>query len=119
MVHDPKDVTIIREVKSSLKGSEEVIRLTREVNAKGNIEDWLGHLETEMQKTMKDLCANAAMDCSSMSLREFVDKTCAQFTLLGIQFNWTSDCHEALSKCRQVKNIMKETDPPCSEHARR
>ena len=110
VVHDPKDVTIIREVKSSLKGSEEVIRLSREVAAKGNIEDWLGHLETEMQKTMKDLCANAAVDCSSMSLREFVDKTCAQFTLLGIQFNWTSDCHEALSKCRQVKNIMKETE---------
>ena len=38
-----------------------------------------------------------------MSLGD-VDANCAQFALLGIQFNWTAQCQEALEKSKQNKS---------------
>ncbi len=45
-----------------------------------------------------------------MELREFTNKHCGQFALLGIQFNWTRECTSALQRCRQHKNVMGETN---------
>ena len=45
-----------------------------------------------------------------MSLGDFVDANCAQFALLGIQFNWTAQCQEALEKSKQNKAIVADTN---------
>jgi len=107
VVHDPKDKTIIKQIKSISGPNEEVIPLNENVKAVGNIEDWLGSLEDRMQKSLKGLCETAAATCSG-PLREFVDAQCGQFALLGIQFNWTLQCQTALEKCRTSKGIMSE-----------
>ncbi|GMF34281.1 unnamed protein product [Phytophthora fragariaefolia] len=99
----------IVEIKSLVGNDEETISLVQPVIPDGNIEDWLGMLEKEMRRTLKTLCRQAAAECSSGSLREFVSKTCAQFALLGIQLSWTAECQDALKRCRTTKGIMAQT----------
>ncbi|KAI9980320.1 hypothetical protein PInf_026449 [Phytophthora infestans] len=99
----------IVEIKSLVGNDEETISLVQPVLPYGNIEDWLGMLEKEMRRTLKTLCRQAAAECSSGSLREFVSKTCAQFALLGIQLSWTAECQDALQRCRTTKGIMAQT----------
>ncbi|KAG2510575.1 hypothetical protein BBO99_00008735 [Phytophthora kernoviae] len=99
----------IVEIKSLVGNDEEIISLVMPVTPDGNIEEWLGMLEKEMRRTLKTLCRQAAVECSSGSLREFVSKTCAQFALLGIQLSWTAECQDALQRCRSTKGIMAQT----------
>ncbi|OWZ14140.1 Dynein heavy chain, partial [Phytophthora megakarya] len=99
----------IIEIKSLVGNDEETISLVQPVIPDGNIEDWLGMLEKEMRRTLKTLCRQAAAECSSGSLKEFVGKTCAQFALLGIQLSWTAECQDSLQRCRTTKGIMAQT----------
>ena len=69
--------------------TEEKIQLVEPVQAEGNIEDWLCKLESEMQRTMRQICSRGAQDCFTMALKEFVDKYPSQVALLGIQMLWT------------------------------
>jgi dynein heavy chain len=55
-------------------GSEERIILVEPVLAEGNIEDWLGKLEREMQRSVRGVCSNGAQECFSMGLKDFIDK---------------------------------------------
>lgn len=41
------------------------------VVAEGNIEDWLGKVEKEMQRSVKARCMAGANDCFNMGFREF------------------------------------------------
>ena len=109
VVHDKANSGRILKMKSIVGSDEEVITLVKPVVAEGNIEDWLLRLEKEMKNTLKATCENAAADCRAKELHEFVNDYCGQFALLGIQFNWTAACQEAISKCRQSKTIMQET----------
>jgi dynein heavy chain len=109
VVHDKRDKKSILQLKSIGGVDEEIVTLAKPVYADGNIEDWLSLLEKEMQRTLKGMAAEAAVDCSTMDLREFVDKNCGQFALLGLQFNWTAQCQEALDKCRTSKGIVQDT----------
>jgi dynein heavy chain len=82
-----------------ISGSDvEDIVLLKPVQVQGNIETWLLKLQVQMQETMKDTCERAADDCSEMELREFVDRYPGQFALLGLQFNWTQHCTDALDR---------------------
>jgi hypothetical protein len=92
VIHDRVDKAKITHIKSMEGSDEETIALTQDVVATGNIEEWLGSLEKQMQRSLKALCERAAFQCSHMSLRDFVDSNCGQFALLGIQFNWTAQC---------------------------
>jgi len=47
-------------------GIEEKIDLIEPVLAEGNIEDWLGKLEKEMQRSMRQVCASGTKDVFSM-----------------------------------------------------
>ncbi|DBA03213.1 TPA: hypothetical protein N0F65_003933 [Lagenidium giganteum] len=112
VVHESKtggDKRRILKLKSIAGNDEEVINLVNPVLADGNIEDWLGMLEKEMRVTMKFICRQAAAECNNGSLREFVSKFCGQFALLGIQLSWTTECQDALQKCRTTKGIMQQT----------
>jgi dynein heavy chain len=108
--HSKTDRTLIVELQSIIGNAKETIELSKPVKAINNIEDWLGELELEMQRSMKKLCETAAMECISQPIRQFTNKSCGQLALLGLQISWTMQCHEALSKARGNKQIMVETN---------
>lgn len=110
VVHGRVDRSQIVEIQSSIGNAKEAVLLYKPVKAINNIEDWLGELEGEMQRTLKRLCETAASECLAQPLRQFVNKTCGQFALLGLQLSWTTQCQEALSKARGNKQIMVETN---------
>ncbi|RYE84765.1 MAG: hypothetical protein EOO65_01700, partial [Methanosarcinales archaeon] len=110
--HDKKDRSLIREMISREGRAEEHIALRRSVKAAGNIEDWLMDLLKEMQLTMKELCEECAIEASMVSsdlgsLRKFVDNSCGQYALLGLQFMWSTDTESALTASKRDKNAMK------------
>ncbi|KAJ8610701.1 hypothetical protein CTAYLR_005659 [Chrysophaeum taylorii] len=108
--HDKSDKSKIVDVCSIEGPDQEVIQLSAPVKAEGSIELWLNALVKEMQQSLKALCEQAAAKCSELPLAEFVNSTCAQFALLGIQFNWTAQCQEALDKSKTSKTIIPETN---------
>jgi dynein heavy chain len=110
VVHSKIDKLQIVEILSIIGNAKETVSLNKPIKANGNIEDWLGELEKEMQRSMKKLCEYASMDCLTLPLRSFVSKSCGQLALLGLQLLWTTQCHEALSKARQNKQVMVETN---------
>ena len=89
-------------------GEGEMVPISQNITVKaaGNVEDWLGNVVVGMQVTMKEITMFASSDCSSLSLGDFVAKYPAQTALLGIQFNWTTDCEDALARCKTEKGAM-------------
>ena len=87
--HDPRDKGKILAIKNISGSDEERVPLAKVCLASGSIEVWLGKLVVEMQRTLKSLCERAAAQCAELALSDFVSANCAQFALLGIQFNWT------------------------------
>eukprot|EP00820_Chromera_velia_P029268 Cvel_12266.t1-p1 / transcript=Cvel_12266.t1 / gene=Cvel_12266 / organism=Chromera_velia_CCMP2878 / gene_product=Dynein gamma chain, flagellar outer arm, putative / transcript_product=Dynein gamma chain, flagellar outer arm, putative / location=Cvel_scaffold794:55107-67642(+) / protein_length=1727 / sequence_SO=supercontig / SO=protein_coding / is_pseudo=false len=74
---DSKKIIKIKEVGGV--NIEEVVDLSTPVKAEGNIEDWLGSLEREMQRSIRRECRNCALDSGSvynggLTLKEFNDK---------------------------------------------
>eukprot|EP00936_MAST-01D_sp_MAST-1D-sp1_P000393 g393.t1 len=107
--HDPKDSSKVYTMISAAGAEHEDIPFSNTVLCKGNVEDWLTAIEKEMQVTMKVLCEKAAVECRG-DLRTFVDSTCGQFALLGIQLNWTVDSTTALEQCKTNKRAMQDTN---------
>lgn len=110
VTHSRSDKSKIIAIKNIDGLDEEVINLASPVKAEGNIEIWLGALVKEMQRSLKVLCEQAAAQSNQLPLTEFVQSTCAQFALLGIQLNWTAQCQEALEKSKTSKNVIPETN---------
>lgn len=110
VVHSKADKLLITEIQSTVGTAKETILLRNGVKANGNIEDWLGELELEMQRSLKRLCETASIECLSQPLRQFVNKSCGQFALLGLQLLWTVQCQEALTKAKANKQVMIETN---------
>eukprot|EP01038_Epipyxis_sp_PR26KG_P006437 gene6437-8857_t len=110
VVHSKADKFQINDIQSIIGNAKETITLNKPVKANGNIEDWLGEIESEMQRSLKKLCEQAASDCINQPLRSFVNKSCGQFALLGLQIMWTLQCSEALSKAKANKQVMIETN---------
>ena len=110
VVHSKQDKTVILELQSTIGTTKETILLYKPVKAVGNIEDWLGEIELEMQRSMKRLTETACIECIAQPLKQFVNKSCGQLALLGLQVSWTVQCQEALSKARANKQIMMETN---------
>jgi len=110
VLHNKAAKEQIIQIQNSIGKAKETIDLDKPVKAQGNIEDWLGVLELEMQRSLKRLCEVAAIECISQPIRQFVDKSCGQFSLLGLQVSWTMACNDALTKARTNKQIMVETN---------
>lgn len=55
-----------------------------------------------LQVSLKGLAELAAVQCSLMPLREFVDCSCGQFALLGLQFSWTTQARK-----RNLRHTVK------------
>ena len=110
--HDRRDVMKIIAMVSREGRAEERISFARPVTIAGNIEDWLNDLLREMRRTMKiraeEAAGEAAVASADLSqLRRFVDGTCGQYALLGLQLMWTADVESALMSVHRDKNAMK------------
>mmetsp|Transcript_5388 Transcript_5388/g.12712 ORF Transcript_5388/g.12712 Transcript_5388/m.12712 type:complete len:4322 (-) Transcript_5388:507-13472(-) len=86
----------------------ERVEFERPVDAKGNIEVWLQRLVDGMQDTVKQNIKRAVRNVLEMNLEEFIFGNPAQIALLGIQFQWTADTQDALSKAKADKTIMSK-----------
>ena len=75
--------------------------------AQGNIEDWLSQLLARVQKTVNITVQAAAVDCETMKIDEFTHKYPAQVSLIGIQFQWTMDCEDALYRSKLLRDELQ------------
>jgi dynein heavy chain len=110
VIHSRLDKLQITDILSIIGSAKETVSMSKPVKAQGNIEDWLGELEREMQRSLKKLCELAAVECLQLPLRTFVNKSCGQFSLLGLQILWTTQCTDALTKAKANKQVMIETN---------
>ena len=102
-VHGKAGKNQVLQIQSSIGNARETVTFLKLVIAQGNIEDWLGEVEREMQRSLKYLCEATAIEWVVKPLRELVNRNCGQFALLGIQIGWTQQCFDALSKAKQNK----------------
>jgi len=59
---DDQDRRLIVSIMQNVGKDEEIVVLTDGVKAEGNIESWLLHLEGEMQRSVRDVCKEAARE---------------------------------------------------------
>ena len=104
---DEQDKRLIVSIKEVNGGDEESVVLTEGVKAEGNIEGWLLNLESEMQRSVRDICRDASRDCFTMELRQFIDYQ-SQIALLGIQIIWTQKVQDALERNQKERNAEME-----------
>ena len=100
---DSRDRKLITHMMSNIGSDYEPIELTEPLKAEGNIEDWLKKLEEEMKKTMKEILRNASRDCMQLPFLNFVNKHCAQASLVGLQLLWTYHVQDCLEKAKDKK----------------
>lgn len=74
------------------------LRLADPVVPEGNIEEWLGSLETEIKRTVGRAVQTAALDCETMQIEPLTHKHPAQVALLAMQILWTLEVEDSLSK---------------------
>lgn len=53
----------IKSIVQTFAGDEEELEFNEEVECIGNVEEWLGRVEKEMQRSVKAKCMTAANDC--------------------------------------------------------
>ena len=77
------------------------------VNARGNVEDWLGAVVVGMQVTIKETTNMCSMEVGSgIGMQDLVNRYCAQTALVGIQFLWTTDVEDALTRAKTEKGAL-------------
>jgi dynein heavy chain len=114
VIHDEDSPKMINSMVSRFKGQEEEIQFANPVVAKGNIEEWLAKMKTEQQYTMKELCRKCAEDADTLTTqpveahRHFVDDSCPQYALLGIQLTWTAECTTAFENLKTKKTAIND-----------
>jgi len=117
VIFDDFNPKIIKSIFQKFGGDTEHLSFLEGVLAEGNVEEWLGKTEKEMQSSVKARCLNAAADCFNMKFDEFVGAYQSQFSLLGVQMLWTQKTTEALqtrkdrkqafiSKGKEIQEIM-------------
>mmetsp|Transcript_8591 Transcript_8591/g.9745 ORF Transcript_8591/g.9745 Transcript_8591/m.9745 type:complete len:2884 (-) Transcript_8591:1352-10003(-) len=104
---DDQDRRLIVSIMQCVGKDVEEVFLTEGVKAEGNIEQWLLNLQIEMQRSMRDVCKDAARDCFNVELEEFV-KYQSQIALLGIQMIWTQKVQDALERNQKERNAEME-----------
>ena len=61
------------------------------------------------EHTIQCNARNCAADANELPLQEIIDKYPGQISLLGIQFQWTFDCEDALRRAKHEKTAMSQT----------
>lgn len=90
------------------RGESEKVALPKPVSVKGNIEDWLTVLLNEMMAAVKGIVRTGATSYDAMPIEQFIEKSAGQIALLGIQFMWTSDVQEGITRLRKYPKALKE-----------
>jgi dynein heavy chain len=81
---DESNRKLIIEIIQIMGPCQEKIQLSDQVQAEGNIEDWLVKLEKSMQASVRVKCKSGAQDCYSMTTRDYSFAYPSQIALLGI-----------------------------------
>jgi dynein heavy chain len=81
---DESNRKLIVEIIQIMGPNQEKIQLSDQVQAEGNIEDWLVKLEKSMQASVRVKCKSGAQDCYSMTTRDYSFAYPSQIALLGI-----------------------------------
>lgn len=102
---DESNRKLIIEIIQIMGPCQEKIQLSDQVQAEGNIEDWLVKLEKSMQASVRVKCKSGAQDCYSMSTRDYSFAYPSQIALLGIQILWTQNVGECLERSNKEKII--------------
>ena len=110
--HDGTRVMKILDIGGKKKGSI-AIELSPHVDATENAEEWLVELVKRAQQTIKAHTAVAASRIAAHGLdpgqlRDFVDSTIAQLTLLSVTLMWTAENDIALAECSHKPNALEE-----------
>ena len=117
VTHNEEDKSMIEGMINRKGREEEKVPFNSAVHAKGNIEDWLTVLVSEMRSSLKDVTRNCAYQVYDMEdaigdLESFVQVFGGQFALLGIQLMWTTDIEDALEAAAAAsggkKNAVKD-----------
>eukprot|EP00466_Bigelowiella_natans_P018588 jgi/Bigna1/50235/estExt_Genewise1.C_710023 len=98
----------IEYIMNTKRKEAEKVALKKPVAAKGNIEDWLTVLLKEMMEAVKGIVRHGATTYDAMPIKDFIDKSAGQVALLGIQFMWTSDVQEGISRLRKYPKALSE-----------
>jgi dynein heavy chain len=110
---DRKKIIQIQGIAGSAK---EIVVLQTPQHAVGNIEDWLLNLEYEMQRSCRRECRTCAMEIGNLmqglSMADFGNKSIAQVAIIGLQFIWTTDFEDALTRMSRDKDrkVMGEAN---------
>eukprot|EP00471_Norrisiella_sphaerica_P006901 CAMPEP_0184484204 /NCGR_PEP_ID=MMETSP0113_2-20130426/5915_1 /TAXON_ID=91329 /ORGANISM="Norrisiella sphaerica, Strain BC52" /LENGTH=4710 /DNA_ID=CAMNT_0026865073 /DNA_START=240 /DNA_END=14372 /DNA_ORIENTATION=+ len=100
----------IEYIMNTKRKEAEKVALKKPVAAKGNIEDWLTVLLNEMMEAVKGIVRVGATTYDAMPIEEFIKKSAGQVALLGIQFMWTSDVQEGISRLRKYSKALHEAE---------
>jgi dynein heavy chain, axonemal len=84
----------------------EEVRFSVALDAKGNVEDYLGDLVKTMQETIHDLCRDCGGDAGTLTCAEVIRKYAAQICILALQFDWTTRTTEALKNAKADKTAL-------------
>ncbi len=84
----------------------EAVQFTKEIELKGNVEDYLADVVRTMQETLLDICRDVAAECEGITCAETVSRFPAQMCILALQFAWTSDNEEGLARSKSDKQSM-------------
>uniref|UniRef100_A0A7S3YRZ4 AAA+ ATPase domain-containing protein n=1 Tax=Lotharella globosa TaxID=91324 RepID=A0A7S3YRZ4_9EUKA len=98
----------IEAIMNCKRGEAEEVPLLKPVAAKGNIEDWLTVLLNEMMDAVKGIVRTGATTYDAMPIEEFIKKSPGQVALLGIQFMWTSDVQEGITRLKKYPAALQE-----------
>ena len=85
--------------------SEEV-KFSLPLDAKGNVEDYLGELVKTMQETIHDLSRECGGDAGTLTCNEVIKKYAAQICILVLQIDWTTRTTEALKAAKTDKTAL-------------
>ncbi|XP_059507513.1 dynein axonemal heavy chain 5-like [Stegostoma tigrinum] len=90
----------------------DTIELDKPVVSEGNVEVWLNSLLKESQSSLHGIIRNAAyvIQEEHFNLIDFLNTSCAQIGLLGIQMIWTRDAQDALKLSKVDRKIMQTTN---------
>jgi dynein heavy chain, axonemal len=107
---DKADRSLINSIHFDGGGAVETVEFDEPVKAEGLIEEWLCRVESEMQRSVRSVCAGGAQEVFSMPLLDFVNKYIAQVALLGVQILWTQKVTDCLERGKDRMQVFKEKE---------
>src|SRR5699024_3896967 len=85
----------------------ERVVLTKGLKARGNVEDWLGKVESSMFISLRRLMKASLIDYNESARTEWVLRHASQITLTVSQINWAKGVHQIIDHPNATKNLER------------